>query len=470
MFIVIFLLGFLPLLLVGWLAVSALQGPARVLTRPASLVYGAILGPTIVMEVVFLLNAGNLMRLNLWAYLAALGLLLIPLGILEYRRRKQSSRPLLPPHLLPSLRLTIPKNKAVPVALLIVALWLLLKLAAGFTILMSDPAYNDDVFNNWSYRAKVLHHEEMLVINRENPGVTAYPPTFPMIKVWFALVNGAWNDRLVVLTSPLWYLLALALVWCTLRRTMDRRWSLIGTYMLASLPLFLIHGFTPYADLFLSLHIAAALLPLTHALLSPEESDRVAWLKLSALGTALLPMTKNEALLMHLPPILLIAAGVVAWSILRGNLSRRTASSVGAAYAALVLAVLVPWLLYKWTNGLTFGNAKSIGGIDVVWQENVLKSLFITYVLEANFLLLPGILFPLLVIRYRTAFLSPLLPLTSFLLVTLLGAIGIFLFTGLSAEALRQTGSARAIVQLLPVMTVLATMLMRDVWKKMHHA
>ena len=103
--------------------------------------------------------------------------------------------------------------------------------------------------------------------------------------------------------------------------------------------------------------------------------------------------------------------------------------------------------------------------MEIFWQENILRSLFITWVLEANFLLLPGVLFGLLIVRFRTAFFSPVVTLTTFTLTAILGISMIFLFTGLSTEALRQTGSARGIVQLLPVMVVLVTVLMADMYR-----
>ncbi|TSC57156.1 MAG: hypothetical protein Greene041662_1048 [Candidatus Peregrinibacteria bacterium Greene0416_62] len=465
MFVLFFLIGLLPLLLVGWLAVRALEGTILILSRVERFIYAAILGPTVLMEIVFLLNAAHILRLNLFGYLTGLLLLIIPLGLLELRRRRISSESSASSASSESSSpFRFPKNKLALTLLIIAGLWFLLKFAAGMTILMSDPAYNDDVFNNWHFRAKTLHHEEMLVLKADNPGVTAYPPTVPMIKVWLVLINGEWNDRLAALTSPLWYLLALALVWCTLRRSLGRTWAIVGTYILGSLPLFLIHGSTPYADLFVALHIGVALLPLYNALTSNTEQERSVWLRIGALGTALLPMTKNEALLMHFPPILLIAAAVIVWSLLHGKLSLRAARSAILHYCIFVSAVLVPWLTYKWMNGLPFGNAKGISGMEIVWQESVLRSLFITWVLEANFLLLPGLLIALLIARYRTAFLTPAVTLTAFVLTAILGISMIFLFTGLATEALRQTGSARGVVQLLPVIVILVTMLLKDAW------
>ena len=90
MFIVIFLLGFLPLLLAGWLAVRALEGKSSVLTHLERLTYGAVIGPVLVTEIVFLLNITNVLRLNLLAYLISLLIVIMPLGFLEWKKRRSS--------------------------------------------------------------------------------------------------------------------------------------------------------------------------------------------------------------------------------------------------------------------------------------------------------------------------------------------------------------------------------------------
>lgn len=462
MFILIFLLGFLPLLLAGWLAVRALEGKTSVLTRLERLVYGAVIGPVLTMEIVFLLNITNALRLNLLAYLISLLILILPLGFLAWKRGQLSLNSLKSLNSLYSLHSfrSLPKGQRLALALVIA--WILLKSLSGFVVLLGDPSYNDDVFDNWHYRAKILHHKQMLVVDPENPGITAYPPTVPMLKVWFAFIHGGWNEQLAGILSPLWYLLCLALVWCALRRSIGINWAIVGLYLASSIPLLWMHGFTPYVDVFVAIHLAAAVLPLFHSLEGTSEHERAAWLRIGALAAALLPMIKNETLLMHLPPVMLLAAAVVVWNLLTGKLTPRSARSPVLAYGALVAAILLPWLLYKWSNNLTFGNAKSIRGIELVWQQNVLKSLFITWILEANFLLLPGLFLGLLITRFKKAFLSPAVVLTAFTLIVLLGIMGIFLFTGLSAEALQQTGSARAVVQLVPLIVVLVMVLMAD--------
>jgi len=464
-----FMIGFAPLWIIGVLAVRAMQGSSPVLTRSECAVYGAIVGPTLVMTILFLLAWAG-MPINATGGATALSIAGIPLlwlvrkhlGSLQIKQSLERLK-----GMIAASRPTVRWNSETLLRA-ILGIWILAKLSAGSSLLLHDPAYNDDVFNNWNYRAKILQNEQRLTLEFPyNPGVpagvAAYPPTVPLIRAWIAIAAGGWNDDVIGLIAPLSYLLALAIIFLAIRREAEGTWALLGLYIASSLPLSLLHGITPYADLFVALHIAAALLPIFHALRSTDVASRTAWLRVGALSAALLPMTKNEALLMHLPIIFVLAAGAIAHCAHKRSLSGHQALRAALWYATLTLAVLLPWLLYKYSNGLAFGNAKSIDTA-LAWQEGALRALFITWVLETNFLLLPGLLGALLLVRQRAAFGTPLLVLSLFVLGIIAELIGIFSFTGLSAEALRQTGSARGIIQIVPIMVILATLLLRDWW------
>jgi hypothetical protein len=463
MALLLFPLGLLPLVLIGWIALRLLEGARAVLSTLERWVYAAIIGPTLCMYWAFVLSLFTLVHFTLGGFLASFVVLLAPLSALWLIRRKQWPAS---PLLLPSA----PLSRRGWIIIAILGAWVTLKLIAGVGILLSDPAYNDDVFNNWNRRAKIIADIGTLPLafpgdNIGEPGVNAYPPTVPMLRAWLALAGGGWDDRLVGLTAPLWYLLALAIIFCTLRRILNLPWAIVGTYILSSLPLLLIHGATPYADLLVALSIAAALLPLLSALREDDPTRRRAWLRIGALATALLPFTKNETLLMHLPPLLLLLACALALWVIRGRMHRKEALATLAWYVGFLALILVPWLGYKLGHGLTFGNAKPIGGVDLTWQPNVLRSLWITIILEANFLFLPGLLLALLIARWRTALFSPAVILTIFILIVSAGIVGIFLFTSLSAEALKQTGSARGFLQIMPIAVILVTILLENLWK-----
>ncbi len=472
MTLLLFIIGYAPLVCIGALAVRLLQGSSTVLSRMECLLYGSIAGPSMVMILMFMLSAFGSVPVNLEGMLLSFTLLAIPLAVLGWKR-KMSLRSIIlctsgAKRRMQETASACKRMGWMGIAGVLLALWITLKLASGITLLMMDPAYNDDVFNNWNYRAKVIMHEEQLALALpHNPdtiaGVSTYPPTVPLLKIWIALVSGGWNDRMIALASPLWYLLALAMVWGTIKRSAGNGWALVGLYLISSLPLLLMHGSTPYADLFVALHIAVALLPLLHALQTTDVQARAVWLRIGALGTALLAMTKNEALLMHLPPILLLATAIIILSVAKKTLTIKESLRAALWYVGLLAIVLGPWLAYKYMNGLAFGNAKPID-TEFALQPGALRSLGITWVLEANFLLLPGLLIALLCARWRTAFTSPVAMLSLYVITVIAGLAAIFSLTGLSTEALRQTGSARGIIQLLPVIVILVTLLLRDWW------
>lgn len=465
----LFCIGILPLLVIGICAVRLLEGKTTVMSPGERFIYGSIIGPVLVTEIVFLLVAGGIMRIHLGTFALAIGLLLSVLGIpLAVRKPWKclsfAALQAVPRCLLNTFRSTA-RWKAVLIAILFV--WIALKMAAGIVVMMEDPVYNDDVFNNWNLRAKVLMHEQTFVLDltpddgNASPGVAAYPPTVALIRVWLALASGGWNDHVIALIAPWQYLLALGLVFFGISRFRKRGWGLLGIYLFSSLPLAVVHGITPYADLFLALHIAIVLLPLYNAATSREPSTIMGWLRIGALATALLPMTKNEALLIHLPLLTLIALLTVVWMALKQRLRQQEVLHALLWYISCIAVFLLPWLLYKWSNGLAFGNAKSVD-LQIACDPLVLKALLTTWVYEGNFLLLPGLCTALLLLRHRTALRSPLLILTAFICITVLGLVSIFTCTGLAIEAMKQTGSGRSIIQILPVIVILTTLLMAE--------
>jgi len=117
---------------------------------------------------------------------------------------------------------------------------------------------------------------------------------------------------------------------------------------------------------------------------------------------------------------------------------------------------------FKLMNGLTFGNAKPIGGTSLSWQEGVLNAVWINTFFEGNWIFLFPLLIGLLIAQHKKALRTSLMALSSFIIIVYGGQLFIFLFTTVSAEALRQTGYARALVHLVPIATVLVTVLLRD--------
>ncbi|MFH1670024.1 MAG: hypothetical protein ABIA92_00365 [Patescibacteria group bacterium] len=456
--------------LIGWLIARLLEGHTAVLYRWERWILGVVLGLTFTMFVTFLVHTTFAMPLNRTGYLFIQLAIVILLGIVFGIRKPESGiRVPLPKsniNRIPNSEFRIP----IPLKIVIIAfsIWTSIKiLSTGVTFLLLTPPFQGDTVDNWNLRGKMFFVDQAITLTIPNSegipltgDVNSYPPTVPLVKASFSTLAGNWSEPLVNVIHLLWYLSALALLFFSLRRVVGTLWALGGTYILASLPLYLMHGTNPYADVYLSVHILAAVTLLFHALASEDPDRRASFLRLSAFATALLPFTKNEALIMHTPAILLILAIALWWMKRIGKMSLKDCIHTVLWYVLLLSAVTIPWIAYKWSHGLTFGNAQSLSNINLAWQPGVLKAIAKNTFLEGNWLLLFPLLLLLLIIQKRTAFKTPLLVLTGFFLIVYLGQFPLYMFTFLSTEALYQTGYARGIVQLAPTVVMIVTVLL----------
>lgn len=456
----------------GWMLLRLLEWRSPVLTNLERATYGFLLGLTATMFLMFLLHIALGVPFSRAGFLAVEGGLTIAVAVALRIASKRTHAPLSVFHS-PQL----PSSPALPawgkILLAILAAWTVLKIVAGGFILVATPPFFDDTINNWNIRGKVFYHTQKLelMLPSQRPGeepstISAYPPSVPLAKASLAAIAGAWDEGVVNGLHLLWLLASLGIVFTTLRRAASLPWAMLGTYLLAALPLYLVQGTSAYADVFLSAHIAAAAALLFHAVCATEREERTAWLRLAALATALLPFTKNEGLVLYLPAMLLLAGVALAWMWRTGRLTAEDARRAAAWYLGLLLAVVIPWIGFKWARGMPFGNAKAISGLAISWQKGVLYAILINTFFEGNWLLIFPLLALLLVVRWRAAFRTPAVLFSAFFLLLYAGQIPLFLFTTLSTEVLMQTGYARGLVHLMPVVAILATLLLRDLFAR----
>ncbi|HAS34031.1 TPA: hypothetical protein DCS34_01830 [Candidatus Peribacteria bacterium] len=448
--------------LVGWLLVRLAEGNTPVLTPLERWTLGFVFGLTGTMFVTFCVHLLHAVSFTRAGFLAVqLGLVTV-LGIpwLVLRRHWPSPPPLTPP----------PSGIRLPRWALYcfggLGLWTLLKtaIAAATFLLLTPPAF-DDVVDNWNFRGKVFFVLKKFVIDFSGDhtgaeGIGSYPPTVSMVKTMVASLAGTWNEALVNGVHLLWYVAVLLLVFALLRRAAGTLWAFIGTYLLASLPLELIQATSPYADIFLSTHLFAAIGLLFLATLAPSSAKRLSWLRLSGLALALLIFTKNEALLLFIPLLIILTAAVLTWFLKTGRLAIPDIVRSILLDGLWLALIAVPWIGFKWANGLTFGNAHAVSGLTLAWQEGVLTSVWINTFFEGNWIFLFPILIGLLLLRRSDAFRSPIVLFSSFFLILFAGQLLLYLFTFLSTEALYQTGYARGLIQLAPIIVTIVTLLL----------
>lgn len=448
MTILAFLLGLLPLTAGGAAWVAVIEGKTRRLTRLENWTLGFLLGTTGGMFLLFLvlLAGAPLSRLVIAAVI-----LLVAVPPLVWTHLPKNLHRHKAVELAPKGELTGFRRWA---AVLIGALSAakILFLAVTFALV---PPFFDDTLSNWNMRAKVFFQQHAFTLTLPNgvtPDLSSYPPTVPLLKAMLATIAGQWNEPLVNSIHILWYIAVLLLLYSTLRRWLPLGWSLLGTYLFASLPFPLLHGTNAYADIFVAAHVFAAVTLLLSAASAGDRDECGSFLRLAAVFGALLPFTKNEGLLIYGGAFFLL----FFWLLRKERPARRDVLfSVVAA-----LAVLIPWLAFKWGNGLTFGNAKAVTGLGLTFQPEVLRAVFIHFFFEGNWLLLFPLIVALVVRQWRTVLQWPVSLLSVFLALTVAAQIGIYLLTSLADEAIRQTGFGRGIVQVTPLLVFFVSLLL----------
>lgn len=442
----------------GYSIVRLLEGRTPVLTQGERLAFGLLTGITVSMFAVWLLHVTAGVPFTSIGIAIPLVVLAAVTGGLSYR---------LPPTTDVSLAAPGAWKPWEKAAAFLLGLWLMVKLVAGGVWLVSSPPYLDDTVNNWNMRGKMYFVDESFTLTYANEAVSvgSYPPAVPLFKTWLATIYGEWSEPVINTPHMVWFFITLALLYFALRRITDRRWSLLGVYLLASTPLFVVHGFVPYGDGFLACHIFAAVLCLFQAV-RVAGAAQLSWYRLGALCTTLLVFTKNEALLLHLPPILLIFGISLMLKYGDRQLEQRDLIKIISWYAGLLVLIGGPWIGYKLMNNLNFGNAKSLSGLGFKWHEGVLEAIWANTLFEGNWAIAPVVMLVLVALFWKRAFGTSLLVLSSFFFIVYLGQFPIYLFTGLATEALMQTGYARGIIHLVPVAALLVTLLLERATKK----
>lgn len=452
------LIGMLLPTIIGWTVLRVIEGHTPVLGKVERIAWSIVLGSTLMMLLIFVLHVLGLVQLTLLGFL--LPGVIVTAGLWIYGWKKG----ILFTHDIAPIQ-ERPMKKWLFVILMLLLVWTGIKLLAGTYDVLNVPTYWDDSFNNWNMRGKVFFVEEKISLEydigneqqQSTTGVSSYPPTVPMVKTWLSTVRGTWKEPIVNGVHVIWFVALLLALSSRITLLQGRTRGLLAVYVLASLPLVMIHGTNPYADVFVSAHVLIALLSVYHIGIASENEKKV-WILLSALSIGALIFTKNEALLLYTPPLTVL----LLWQLLRRNGTPQTMQGWMKLVLPLLLILILaaPWIAFKWSHGLTFGNAKTVSGQSFMLNVQAADSVWFSLSHEANVLLLPLLLIVSLTLQRVRALSFPLLPVTLFAVLVVLVQFSLFIFIpSLATEAIMQTGLARGLVQMSPVWVLLLFLL-----------
>jgi hypothetical protein len=442
-----------------WLLLGILQRHTAVLTRAERMAWALTLGPTLFTFIAFVSYALHLTQFTLMGFLLpALVVGMIFLGIAIRTKSFGSAATLPDMHPVP--------KKWMRIGIIILLLWTALKIAAGAFDLATVPTFWDDSFNNWNMRGKAFYVTHTLPLEiplgdggiQTAEGVSSYPPSVPLIKTWLATIRGNWNDGLVNTVHLVWFVGLLLSFYLFLKPRMGKYTAAFGVYILSSLPLVMIHGTNPYADMVVASHLFLAMVCVIGIAEASDTKHIKSWLLLLALTSGLLLFTKNEATVLYAPVLLI----VTVWVLTKKRSTQLDAVNTKsiASFLLILGCLALPWISFKWINGLTFGNAKSVSGQTLTFNTAVPSAIWYHLSKEANWLLLPLISVITLIASWRRALKFPEGLLTVFLGIVMLAQASIFTFIGpLATEAINQTGLSRGFLHIMPLVVLLTMML-----------
>ncbi len=453
MTIVFLTIGMAVPVMLGWLALACIEGAHPVLGRLERAAWSMALGPTVFLLAVTLTHWAGLIRLDLPGFCMVAGVLAVALIAVGVRTGALRAAWRLQPAQYPNA--SVSRGAMVGIGILIA--WTCIKLVAGGYNLLTVPTYWDDSFNNWNMRGKMFYVQHELVLNipvgngtvQTEGGVSSYPPTVPLMKTWLALLRGSWDEPLVNGVHMVWLLGLLATAYCLLRRRVSGAASAMGTCALASLPLLLIHGANPYADVFVAAHVLVAAGSLYESTMTTG-TQRSSWIRLCGIAIGLLTFTKNEGMLLYAP----VLGALLCYASVRKQPSEYRQSFAKAL--ALAAAITLPWLVFKWTHGLTFGNAKGVTDVTIAFSPLAAHAIWFHLTHEPNWMLLPLLVPVCMAYAGRSA----RNVLSAFVVIVFAEQCIVFTCTSLANEAIMQTGISRGLLHIAPVTVVLCTILL----------
>lgn len=344
-----------------------------------------------------------------------------------------------------------------------IIVWTAVKVALGGYDLLVTPTYYNDTYVNWNMRTKVFYENQSLMLDREvadefyfGGRVPSYPLTVYFTKLWMVFAAGEWSEPVVNGVHFLWFLALIGVIFFSLRREQNLLMSIIGVFILISLPLVLIHGVNAYADVLMAVHLFCVLYAFYRWVIE-RGSSRQSWLLLFGVMTAAMIFVKNEALMIFLPPIALIFfAFCERWKLRRDFIK----------WVAIVSSVTIPWVLFKFSHGLTFGNASEVSGFSLTPHEGVAHAIGGDLMYTGSYMLFFPLFILLLAMTIKFWRKHALGLVIAYLFIVFVGDFCIYWLTPLATEAIRHTGFGRGMVHLLPLGVFSSVILLRSLFSE----
>lgn len=280
--------------------------------------------------------------------------------------------------------------------------WLLagaitLKILYIFYEALVKPVVGWDALWNFSLRAKIFYFLGGIPLDRTNQfflggGMKQYPLHLPLLETFTFILQGGWNDAVMKVIFPLYFLSLLIIFYYALRREQGRLIALFFTFLLSSLPLLVYHATIEYADFVVGVYFLAAVAYLYQFIKTKDMKV----LLLSAILAALSAWAKDEGQIFYFICFLLLLTAVrFNWKYL-------------ATYLVPFAVLIAPWIIFKQIFGLSVGNEPtfSIAGFfsGLVFHPETIPKVLEKMFLSGNWHLLFGLWVLVIIFYFKKIF------------------------------------------------------------------
>ncbi len=356
-----------------------------------------------------------------------------------------------------SLKLKVKLIRGLKIKEAIVILLILIQLIFIFSNALTRPTAAFDSLSMWAYKSKILFYEKQVDFNPDSflylggGGHINYPWLVPLSQFWLHETSGTYNDLAVNLIFVLFFISVLILIYYFLKGYLDKFKSLIFVFFISTMPLFFYHGFNAYADLVLSFYILISFMYLFRWLGGRGNK----FLIFAGIFFGISFWVKNEAIIFILASIPPILARLSPWA---RELNFKNIKIL-FYYAASIILPILPWLIFKWANGLAIRNVEP----GISFHFEAIKPFFGSLFLQSSWNIWWFIAVVALIVNFKKIIKSNELKLGwLFLALSLLGFFILYLFTEEYRYAVDGTAVSRNILTLIPVSVAIVGLSFRN--------
>lgn len=199
-----------------------------------------------------------------------------------------------------------------------------------------------DAWSFWGLKGKIFFHSTLPMVSyfeQYRVAMPNYPFHLPLLEAWMSKCMGMWNDQLLKIVFPLYFVSLLIIFYSVLRRFFSRTHSLLFTFFLSSLPFLVYHASVAYADFLVGVYHCVGFI---YLFLWMKNNDK-RYLFLSAIFVGIAAWVKDEGVALLIVPALILT--IYLFSNRKFEMETKILKAV--KYLGTAALFFAPWMLFR---------------------------------------------------------------------------------------------------------------------------